>query len=505
MRRTSAVKPGSARHAGAGRSSKRHGKGHAPGPAAKLRRHRLRRHRLRRPPGFIDPGSSPTAINAASLMTPQMVDRMFWRAGFGPTSDDRAKWIGQPVGDLVDWFLTTPAGSAGVPGSDSGNPFDPTGNDTDLVLSWVDVMIRAINPFVERLTFFWHRHWANSRAQVSPPQLLMTQNQLFRSYADLASNPTASFKDMANAITIDPSMLRYLTGELNVRGAPNENYARELMELFTLGVTNAAGQPNYSQTDVEQLAKALSGWQINDTDPNNVSSYFTQSLWYDGPKIILGQWGNFTASEAVDIVLSQPAHPAFIVNALWSEFIVEEPDPATLQTLTSNYTSDGFQLKPLLQQILTHPLLFDSVDEPNMVKPPVVYVVGAMRALGLGITDSTASDYLDAMGQQPYFPPNVSGWEGGLSWLNTDTALARFSFISMLLSNVAIPDVPGETPDAAYERAYEATGSPWLAGGTQAAIRSFAQVANTSTVQDRAERQVALRALILAGPDAQVM
>jgi phosphatidylserine/phosphatidylglycerophosphate/cardiolipin synthase-like enzyme len=194
MRRTSAVKPGSARHAGAGRSSKRHGKGHAPGPAAKLRRHRLRRHRLRRPPGFIDPGSSPTAINAASLMTPQMVDRMFWRAGFGPTSDDRAKWIGQPVGDLVDWFLTTPAGSAGVPGSDSGNPFDPTGNDTDLVLSWVDVMIRAINPFVERLTFFWHRHWANSRAQVSPPQLLMTQTQLFRSYADLASNPTASFK-----------------------------------------------------------------------------------------------------------------------------------------------------------------------------------------------------------------------------------------------------------------------------------------------------------------------
>jgi hypothetical protein len=99
MRRTSAVKPGSARHAGAGHSSKRHGKGHAPGPAAKLRRHRLRRHRLRRPPGFIDPGSSPTAINAASLMTPQMVDRLFWRAGFGPSDQDRAKWIGQPVGD----------------------------------------------------------------------------------------------------------------------------------------------------------------------------------------------------------------------------------------------------------------------------------------------------------------------------------------------------------------------------------------------------------------------
>jgi uncharacterized protein (DUF1800 family) len=140
-----------------------------------------------------------------------------------------------------------------------------------------------------------------------------------------------------------------------------------------------------------------------------------------------------------------------------------------------------------------------------MVKPPVVYVVGAMRALGVGITDSTASDYLDAMGQQPYFPPNVSGWEGGLAWLNTDTALARFGFISSLLSNMTIPDVPGESPAAAYQRAYAAVGSPWLASGTQAALQSYAQGLNQSTSTQRIQRQVSLRALILAGPDAQVM
>ena len=101
-----------------------------------------------------------------------------------------------------------------------------------------------------------------------------------------------------------------------------------------------------------------------------------------------------------------------------------------------------------------------------MIKQPVVYVVGAMRALGLGVTDSTASDYLDAMGQQPYFPPNVSGWEGGLSWLNTDTALARFAFITTLLAQTKISDVPGETAAAAYSRAYAAVGSPWLAPST---------------------------------------
>jgi uncharacterized protein (DUF1800 family) len=466
-------------------------------------KNRTRRHRLHRPPGHgIGNGGS---IGSQTPMTWQMVDRLFWRAGFGPSAQDRASWIGRPVVDAVDWMLSTPAGTSGVPGTDGGSALDPTGNDTDLVLSWVDVMIRCTNPFVERLTFFWHRHWANSRESVAPPQLMMTQTELFRSYADFAANPTATFKDLAYAVTIDPSMLRYLTGELNVKGAPNENYARELMELFTLGVVNAAGQPNYSQTDVEQIAKALSGWQINDNNPNAVYSTFTQALWYDGPKLIFGNFGNYTTADVIELVLAQPAHPAFIVNALWGEFIVDPPDASTLESLIKTYTSSGSQLKPLLKQILTNPAMFASIEEPTMVKPPVVYVVGAMRALGVGITDSTASDYLDATGEQPYFPPNVAGWEGGLSWLNTDTALARFSFISTALGYTEIGDVPGETAAAAYERAYTAVGSPWLAPGTQTAIRSFAETAGSSDAEKRKERQIALRALMLAGPDAQVM
>ncbi|HEY2161228.1 MAG TPA: DUF1800 family protein, partial [Solirubrobacteraceae bacterium] len=183
----------------------------------------------------------------------------------------------------------------------------------------------------------------------------------------------------------------------------------------------------------------------------------------------------------------------------------DPPDASTLQKLTATYTGGGLQLKPVLKEILTHPALFDSIDEPNMIKPPVVYVVGAMRALGVGVTDSTANDYLDAMGELPYFPPNVAGWEGGLSWLNTDTALARFALISALLSNANIGDVPGETPAAAYARAYAPTGAPWLAPGTESAIRSFANSAPSSSASKRVQRQIALRALILAGPDAQVM
>jgi uncharacterized protein (DUF1800 family) len=460
-----------------------------------------RRHRLHRPPAERAGGR----ITAATVMSPAMVDRLFWRAGFGPSNADRERWTGNTLGAAVDWLLSTPAAYSGTPGTDQGAALDPTGNDSDLVLSWVDQMNRAINPFVERLTFFWHEHWANSRESVSPPQLLMTQTELFRKYADFANNPKANFHDMAYAVTIDPSMLRYLTGELNVRGAPNENYAREFMELFTLGVTDAAGKPNYSQTDVEQLAKAFSGWQINDNDPNHVFSYFTQSRWYDGPKLVFGQFSNLTAADAVKLVLSRRAHPPFIVNALWNEFIVSPPEPATLKALTHIYTSSGMQLRPLMQAILTQPQLFESLEEPNMVKPPVVYVVGALRAMGLGITDTTASDYLDGMGELPYFPPTVAGWEGGLSWLNTDTALARFGFISTLLQNTKIKEVPGESAGQAYARAYAAVGSPWLAPATQKAIRRFAQSAQSSTPDRRINRQITLRALMLAGPDAQVM
>ena len=164
------------------------------------------------------------------------------------------------------------------------------------------------------------------------------------------------------------------------------------------------------------------------------------------------------------------------------------------------------QLKPLLTAILTHPDLFDSITEPNMLKPPVVYAVGVMRALGRTITDSTISDYLGAMGQQPYFPPNVSGWEGGLSWLNTNTALARWGYVaSLVTTGPAIADVPNEAAQAAYDRAYLAVGSPWLAAGTKAQILAAATGMPSKSPTQRLQRQQVLRTLMLAGPDAQVM
>jgi uncharacterized protein (DUF1800 family) len=442
-------------------------------------------------------------------MTQAMVDRLFWRAGFGPSAADRQLWTGKSVYQAVDWLLGSPAGGLGAPppASRNGAPLDPTSDDRDLVLAWLDRMLRASNPLVERMTFFWHRHFANSRDDVSPPQLVIGQNELFRRYADLGANPAATVRNLTYEVGESPSMLRYLTGEDSNKRAPNENYGRELMELFLLGVTNAQGQPNYTETDVKELAKSFTGWQINDDDPDHAFSYFNRSRWFDGPKTVLGKVGNFQHRDAVDVVLSQPAHAPFLLTILWGEFIASPPDAATVARLTSTYLGSGLEIRPVLRRILTHPLLFESLDEPNLIKPPVVYVAGMMKALGVGVTSQLPYDLLDDMGQLPYFPPTVAGWEGGTAWLNTNTALSRFLLANKLvnLPQLAPQDVPGEAPDPAVTRAHQAVGSPWIAAGTRSALLAYAGRAPTSTAAQRKARQLVLRTLILGGPDGQVM
>ena len=466
-----------------------------------------RRHRLHVPPGGVFSGST-------TSMSQAMVDRLFWRAGFGPTAADRTAWVGKPLDDAVDSLLNTPQGAlVGPDPSRDGKPLDPTGDDTDLVLWWVDRMVRTGNPLVERMTFFWHRHWANSRMAVSPTQLMLTQNTLLRKYSDLGVNPDVSFRDMALEVTKDPSMLRYLNGESNVKGGPNENYGREFVELFTLGVTHAiTGAKNYTESDVAQLAKSFTGWYIDDKDPDNAKALFDSSgRWYTGLKSIFGKLGNYNTDSVVDLVLAQDGHAPYLVKKLWGEFIPTPPSTATLQQLSTDYTTGGRKIKPLLRSILTNPQLFESIDEPNMIKPPVVFVSGALRALGLGVTSSGPADYMDSMGQLPFYPPTVAGWEGGLSWLNTNTALARFGFIGDVIGNAPngspakVLDVPNETPQAAFDRAYGAVGAPWMSAGTRAAIQDYATRASVKSSKDRIARQVMLRTLMLAGPDAQVM
>lgn len=471
----------------------------SPRRAAPSRRRRLRR---------------PAAGGAQAALTRAMVDRLMWRTGFGPTEADRRRWIGKSLHRAVDGMLAAPQGVPTGPAAvrGDGTPLQPHESDVDMVLTWCDRMLRTRNPLVERMTFFWHRHFATSRDEVSPPQLMTQQNELLRRYSDLAAFPTANFRSLAYEVGEGPAMLRFLTGEHNTRRNVNENYGRELMELFGLGVTDAAANPNYTEVDVREAARAASGWQIDDENPDAPIGYFNRSRFDDGPKTVLGATGAFDHRQLVDVVLAHRSHPRFLVTKLWHEFIPTAPDAATVRDLTKVYTRSRLRIRPLLRRILTHPEMLASIREPNMIKPPVVQAVGTMKALGLSITDQTLFYALRDMGQLPYFPPTVAGWEGGTAWLNTNTALSRFAMANRLLtlSYASLPDktpqdVEGETPVQAFQRAHAAVGRPWMARGTVSALRYYAAHAPAKSSYERTSRQRVLRAFMLGGPDAQVM
>jgi len=469
--------------------------------------------------GGTDDGGDDTPTG--TVMTRAMVERMFWRAGFGASEAERTAWTGKTVEQLVDFFLGTPqtlTPTSTPPVDGSNQPIDPLASDNDLVMEWLDTMQRAQNPFIERLTLFWHRHWAISRADGVPAEWALTYRDRLRRFSDLATNPDASFRQLAlEMTTVDGAMSLFLTMWANQKGQVNENYAREFMELFCLGVFDAQGNPNYTQADVGQLAKAFTGWRLNQSPgtPGYGTVAFGGSSFFDATaKTILGQTGTFGAAQAVDIVLSQPAHAPFLVRKLWGEFVSQPLPQATLDSLVATYTAGGaLKIKPLLRGILTHPLLLSSLDEPDMIKPPIVYAVGVLKALGVPMKDYVVRQELTRMQQVPYYPPNVAGWEGGVAWMNTNTAQSRFDYVLFCFymkykwypGASSLADVPGESATQAFDRAYALAGSPWLSGASRTQLQSMASSMAASSAALRRQRVYALLAYMLGGPDAQVM
>jgi uncharacterized protein (DUF1800 family) len=473
--------------------------------------------------------------NVGPKLTAAMVDRLFWRAGFGATPTQRAAWTGRGHLELVDWLLDTApalAATATPPltgGSTPNQPIDLLASEDELVMEWLDRMQRAVNPLRERIAFFWHRHWAVSREDGIPsPWLIAYRNRMLR-FAD----PRLSFRALAYEMsTLDAAMSMYLNGSDNVKGRPNENYARELMELFCLGPTAADGSPNYTQADVEGLARALTGWRLNfdEATPDYGKIAFNPTRFEPGAKTFLGRTlpalgrtavaadGPVAVNAALDTVLGHPSHAPFLIRKLWAEFIATPIPAATLSALVAAYRPSA-PLRPVLRAILTNPLIFESLGEPNLVKPPVVYLVGVLRALGAPMKGNYMTGALTNMQQRPYRPPNVAGWEGGMSWLNTNTVQGRFDAVLraqfLKYSNnansyprPALVDVDGgagETAAALVERAHASIGRPWLSAGTRNALLAYATAAPTASVTQRRQRFYTVQALMLGGPDGQVM
>jgi uncharacterized protein (DUF1800 family) len=484
-----------------------------------------------------------------------MVDRLFWRAGFGPTQAQRDQWRGKTQAELVDWMLSTPASldtTMPAPKSQtSGGPIDPLASPQELELEWIDRMQRAVNPLPERMALFWHRHWAISLADgsVSDKWALGYRNHLLE-FSDFGRTPELTFRQLAYEMTTkNAAMSAYLNLNANTKTKPNENYAREFMELFCLGPTHPdTGAPNYTQADIEGLTRAFTGWQLNGTEflpdgttpnPDYGKITFVPGRFEMAAKTILGrtipavsgstnpttnpaslQWGPDAVNLATDIVLERVVHPQFLIRKLWGEFIASAIPQATLDSLISAYlgSSPKYQLKPVIRGILMHPLIFESLGEPNLVKPPIIYMVGVLRMLAAPLRHGGSSNLQSAMNdmqQRIYQPPNVAGWEGGMSWFNTNTVQGRFGMISRAqylrysnyYSGTANPaaDINPETAAAVVERAHDSLGRPWISQATRDALVTWAGTAPTGTAAQRRQRFYALQQLMLGGPDGQVM
>jgi uncharacterized protein (DUF1800 family) len=428
-------------------------------------------------------------------------ERLLWRAGFGPRKGEAQKLAALGLNGAVR-ALTNPGREelvGAAPTDEKGRPlapYDAWGQDH---VWWLDRMVRTSRPLVERMTLVWHDWFATSNAGVDSQRLMLNQNQLFRDHG------LGSFTQLLLDVTKDPAMLLWLNGSDNSRWSPNENYAREMMELFTLG----AGR-GYTENDVREQARALTGFR-NDwrSGVGSVNFRYDPKAHDSGLKTIFKHRGAYTWKDSTRLAVSNPNHPGFFVRKLWSYFIPGTPDAATQRALEHLYVSSGYAVKPVVTAILKHPALFTG---GRLVKSPAVYTAGLLRRLGRGI-DTTAWAWLGSMaGQQLFYPPNVAGWDD-TRWLDTATWRGRWWIAQYVLQPYALDPGKAKQPydaTALVDSALAFWNHPALTDSTHAALLTFAKnalsdarTASWKRTQYSVMTQNALRQLIAVSPDLQ--
>jgi uncharacterized protein (DUF1800 family) len=355
------------------------------------------------------------------------IGHLLRRAGFGPSPYDIGDYISRGVNGSIDRLIDFSAVQDDLDARVDAVPLDFT-KAPDIVRWALLRMLETRRPLEEKMTLFWHGVLTSSFGKIGGKQnfpLLIQQNKLLR------AKSMGRFDDLIRAVTTDPAMLWWLDGRLSTGQSPNENYARELMELFTLGIGN------YTQDDVHQGALALAGWKIQGGKGVLVSRYR-----YTGSATFLGHTGDLGVDDVVRIVCAHPATGKHIAWRMWSFFVYENPSDGDLQPLVDAYYQKDHSISAMVRAMLTSPAFFSDKAYRARVKSPVEYVIGALR--GLGITSGTDGHELPpllaALGQVPFDPPDVSGWPGDKAsgaWVSTQTWMNRVNFINQLVAAAA--------------------------------------------------------------------
>ena len=284
-----------------------------------------------------------------------------------------------------------------------------------LQLWWINEMSVTTSPITEKMTLFWHNHFTSQLPKVKWPSLMLRQNILLRREA------LGNFATLLKEISKDPAMLIYLDNISNKKSHPNENFARELLELFTLG------EGHYSESDIKAAAKAFSGWTV---DRKNGNFKFDPKVHDFGEKTFLGKTGRFNGNDIIDIILEQNRTAEFITEKFYREFISYEIDETQVRQIAATFRKSGYKIKVLLYELLTSNAFVNSTNRTFLIKSPIELVVGTVRTFNL---QTNLGKYLfkatRAMGQEIFNPPNVKGWSGEKSWITTGSLAERRSFL----------------------------------------------------------------------------
>jgi uncharacterized protein (DUF1800 family) len=346
------------------------------------------------------------------------------RAGFGASPEEIDQYLAMGYDATVDWLLNYDGRPEPAEDKIASLTFDMTKRE-DLKRWWFVRMRYTNRPLQEKMTLFWHGLLTSGFSKVNRPDLLLRQNDLLR------VNALGNFQTLMIAVSQDPAMLLWLDGNNSRRQAPNENYARELMELFTMGIGN------YTETDVKEAARAFTGWTVNRTTGE---AEFNPRAHDAATKTFLGQTGNWDGNDIVDIIMRQRATAEYISKRLFSFFAYRNPASATVSHLADVFTDSGYNIKQVVREILLSPEFSSPQAYRALVKSPVELVVGALRTLGLE-TDATGLPYATRlMGQDIFDPPNVAGWPGRPAWLNSATWLQRVNFMNTLVTRRKGPE-----------------------------------------------------------------
>ncbi len=361
-------------------------------------------------------------FNGPMASAPQ-IGHLLRRAGFGTTPDDLSTYRSLGFSGAVDRFLNYQQ----VSEDDTENRLKALnlnlGKPIDQQRWWLLRMAWTQRPLLEKMTLFWHGVLVSSYHKVGGPRAfsrMMVQNQFLREHA------FDTYDNILLGITADPAMLFYLDLTKSTKRAPNENYARELMELFTLGLGH------YTQQDVYEGAAALTGWHIR-----GMSSRYLPNDHNNLTKTFLGQTGNFDYRDVVRILANHPATPWFICRKLFTFFVYENPTTADLQPLVDAYVQSGHKMGEVMRTLLLSPQFSSTKAYRSRIKSPVEYTIGAYRALNFRGNGNGLPQFPLLMGQTVFDPPNVAGWPGdkvSALWLNSGTWMTRLNYLDVLLA-----------------------------------------------------------------------